>query len=168
MNKVFVIAAREYQAAVRTKAFLIGLLLMPVLMSAGGVIQYIVHKQVDIEEKRFAIVDRTPGKVILSRLEKAAEQRNQTKLIDPKTKKQIRGALIWESIEPSADINQQRLDLSERVQKGEFFGFLEIGPKVCDLAAVTQVLLATAASAAAAADGPPKETSPAEREKTGV
>ncbi len=38
MRKAFVIAAREYRAAVRTKAFLVSLVLMPVMMCGGIVL----------------------------------------------------------------------------------------------------------------------------------
>ena len=41
MRKVIVVAIREYRAAVLTKAFLISLALMPVLMGGSLFIQYV-------------------------------------------------------------------------------------------------------------------------------
>ena len=35
MRKVWVIAAREYKAAVKTKSFIIGIVLLPLMMSGG-------------------------------------------------------------------------------------------------------------------------------------
>ena len=43
MRKVWVIAARDYNAAVRTKAFLIGLLIMPVMMGGSLVMQWLLQ-----------------------------------------------------------------------------------------------------------------------------
>ena len=39
MHKIRVIAAREYSAAVRTKAFIISLLVMPILMGGSILVQ---------------------------------------------------------------------------------------------------------------------------------
>src|SRR5213592_1256981 len=77
MRKVLVIALREYLAAVRSKAFIIGIILMPVLMSAGIIAQVLLHDQVDLTPKRFAIVDRTPGQQFAGLLKDAAKKRNE-------------------------------------------------------------------------------------------
>ena len=42
MRKVFVIAARDYNAAVRSKAFLIGLLVMPLMMGGSLLMQWLL------------------------------------------------------------------------------------------------------------------------------
>src|SRR4029077_6893680 len=77
MRKIFVIAGREYFAAVKTKSFLIGILLMPILMSGGFVAQALLKDQVDPRPKHFAVIDRTPGQPYYPALEQAAKQRNQ-------------------------------------------------------------------------------------------
>ena len=61
MRKVWVIAAREYKAAVKTKSFLIGIILLPIMMGGGFLAQMLFKNQVDLRPKHFAIVDRTPG-----------------------------------------------------------------------------------------------------------
>ena len=43
MRKMLVVAVREYQAAVRTKAFIISIVAMPVMMMGSIVIQGIPH-----------------------------------------------------------------------------------------------------------------------------
>ena len=52
MRKILVIAVREYLASVRTKSFLVSLLLMPLLMGASVVLQIIFKNIEDTGEKR--------------------------------------------------------------------------------------------------------------------
>jgi ABC-type Na+ efflux pump permease subunit len=123
---MLVIANREYQAAVRTKTFLISLVIMPVLMGGSVVLQVLLKDVVDTREKRFAVVDRT-GR-LFGRIAAAAGQYNEKDIFDPQTHKQVKPAFAVERVEPAAAVNEQRLALSERVRQGELFGFLEIGP----------------------------------------
>src|SRR5713101_8365745 len=87
MRKVLVIAAREYLATVRTKGFVISLLLMPLLMSGGYLAQRLVGDQIDVHERRFAIVDRSPGGSLAALLEAKAEERNKTGPVNPQSGK---------------------------------------------------------------------------------
>src|SRR5262245_8175194 len=133
MRKILVIAAREYNAAVRAKSFLISLLLLPILMGGGFVMQRLLKNQVDITEKRFAIIDRTKGAQLYPLLEAAVAERNAKFIVDEKGK-QIEPAFKIENVEPKgttrAEIEQQRFEQSERIRRGEIFGFLEIGSDV--------------------------------------
>src|SRR5258708_4223850 len=89
MRKMFVIAAREYNAAVRTKAFVIGLLLMPLLMG-GSIIMQMLFKDVrDLKPKEFVFVDRTPGQSVRKHLEKEIGNYNE-ELNDAESGKQVR------------------------------------------------------------------------------
>lgn len=137
MHKLLVVAKREYNAAVRTKAFLVSLFVMPILMGGGIGVQYLLKDRVDVREKRVAVVDRTPGQTMLASLEKAAEARKTSEVFDPVSKRQIKPVFSVEGVAPSADdraaIEQQRFDLSERVRSGELFGFFEIGSSVAEL-----------------------------------
>jgi ABC-2 type transport system permease protein len=134
VRKIWVIAVREYQAAVRTKSFLVSLILMPLLLGGTVVVDRISKRLEDTGEKRFAVVDRTPGQVLFGPLDAAARKRNQHDIFDPKTGKQDKPVFLLKRIEPSADTpaakDEQRYALSERVYDNEFFGFLEIGPDV--------------------------------------
>jgi ABC-2 type transport system permease protein len=134
MRKILVIAAREYRVAVRTKAFIISLALIPALMGLSILINVLNQKMQETKEKLYAVVDRTPGQTLFPVLEAAVKVRNETKIFDPDTKKQTRPVFLLNSIPPSAGddeaMKQQRLELSQRVKSGEFYGFLEIGPDV--------------------------------------
>lgn len=135
MRKMLIIAAREYRAAVRTKSFVVSLVIMPLLMCGGAIIQGISKRLEDTGEKRFAIIDRTPGQHLFMALDAAARKRNETDIFDQETGQQNKPLFILERIEPSADspeqMREQRWELSQRVHRGEIFGFLEIG---CDVA----------------------------------
>jgi ABC-2 type transport system permease protein len=135
MHKAFLIAARDYKAAVRTKAFIFSLLLMPLLMGSSIAMQFIFQKQTDTEDKRFAVVDRTPDAKVFADMQAAAGVRNDKLIHDPATGEKVKSRYLLESVTPSewtaAAIDQQRLELSERVRKGEFWGFVEIGPDNC-------------------------------------
>ena len=136
MSKMLTVARREYNAAVRTKAFLISLFLMPLLMGGSILLQLMLGDQVDIQEKRFAVVDRTAGEQLAEVLTTAASTRNTKQIFDPTTGKQVLPIFTLERVPASADtldaIEQQRFELSERVRRGQLFGFLEIGPQVFD------------------------------------
>jgi len=134
MRKTLVIASREYQAAVRTKSFLISLLILPLMMGGSIVLQFLLKDQVDTRDKTFAVIDRTPGQAVRAALAVAAARRNEKEIFDPETGKQVRLRFLLEPVPPPGDnpaaVNEQRLELSERARRGELVGFLEIGPSV--------------------------------------
>ncbi|MEX2118641.1 MAG: ABC transporter permease [Pirellulales bacterium] len=131
MRKMLVIAGREYNAAVRTKSFVISLLILPLLIGGSVLVQYLLKDQVDLEPKRFGVVDRTPGQRLLAAIEAAAGERNSQGIFDPQTKRQTLPPFLIEGIGPSSDTRAardgQRYELSERVRNEELVGFLEIG-----------------------------------------
>jgi ABC-2 type transport system permease protein len=75
MQKILTIARREYQAMVATKAFLIGIAMMPVMMLGGTWIPGLLKGMEKAEDRSIAIVDGT-GQLFDS-LKLVAEQRNQ-------------------------------------------------------------------------------------------
>jgi ABC-2 type transport system permease protein len=133
---MLVVAVREYLAAVRTKAFVIGLVIMPILMGGSIVVQHLLKDFRDIKEKKFVVVDRTPGQKLWPEVEKEVARYNKEDRKDPATDKEIKPSFEVEDEPPSADtpeaIGEQRERLSERVRKGDLFGFLEIGPDVLE------------------------------------
>lgn len=137
MRKMCVVAVREYLAAVRTKAFLITLIIMPVLMSGSILMQWFLRDYRDTKTKQFAIIDRTPGARLYSTVEKIVAAYN-ARTLDPATNKRLLPLFEVEQVVASENtpdaIAEQRLELSERVRKGELFGFLEIGAGVLELA----------------------------------
>jgi len=125
MRKIWVVAAREYMAAVRTKAFIISILAMPVLMGGGIVAQALLKDQVDTTDKRIAVLDRSS--VLTDLLTQAAEVRNAEQIRDPNTGEKKKPAYIIESIEFSEDDpSAQRLALSDRIRENDLHAFVEV------------------------------------------
>jgi ABC-type Na+ efflux pump permease subunit len=58
MKRILQIIKREYLASVKTKGFVIGLVLAPVVMSGSGLAMWLLKGHVDTEDKRVAVVDR--------------------------------------------------------------------------------------------------------------
>jgi ABC-2 type transport system permease protein len=131
LRKIAIIASREYMAAVRTKAFIIGLVSMPVMMFGSAIVQTALRNQVDLSDKKVVIIDRTPDEAVAGILLAAAEQRNKSQIFDPETKKQTSARFVLEVVKPSERkpyaMSQQRLELSDRVRSKDLLGFLEVG-----------------------------------------
>jgi ABC-type Na+ efflux pump permease subunit len=133
MRKLRVIAVREYLAAVRTKTFLIGLLLMPIMMGASGLVQWLLRDVVDTGDKAFIVVDRTPGQQLLQVIQRGLDEYNQTRIFAPGTRQQIKPRFVVKVVEPSSEIKSaiemQHLELSDQVRGGKLRGFLEVSGK---------------------------------------
>ncbi len=136
MRKILVIARREYRAAVRSKSFIITLVLMPVLMTGSIAIQALFKKFDDQKDKTFAVIDRSKGK-LGEDLAEAATKHNTHAIFDRETKKQISSRFIIHVIPPGDDtpeaIAQQRYELSQQVENDQLDGIVEIGRKVFEL-----------------------------------
>ncbi len=133
MRKIFVVARRDYLAAVKTKAFILSVVLMPLMMGGSVLVQFLLKDMVDTKEKHFAVVDRTPGEQFARRLEQALDEPGESErsggstfpdvgVVEPKKP----AFVVLERVSPEDDAKRQRYDLSERVRAGELFGFLEI------------------------------------------
>jgi ABC-2 type transport system permease protein len=129
VRKVLLIALRDYHAAVRTKGFIIGLVLMPVLFGGWIIGLKLMERHRDIRGKRIAVVDRSGA--IAQAIVTGAERRNKEELRDAKTGKQVRPAYYIEVVTPDdQDPDRQRLALSDRVRGGGLAAFVEIGREV--------------------------------------
>ncbi len=137
MYKALIVAMREYSTAVRSKGFIVGVILMPILMSAGFIAQKMTQNIADTTTYAVAILDRTPGGGVASALSAQNEKRNAETVIDKATGKQIKPKFDLQITEPApptdaAAVDQQRLALSEKCRTGELLAFVEIGEKVTD------------------------------------
>jgi ABC-type Na+ efflux pump permease subunit len=137
MRKVIVVSVREYFAAVKSKAFVITLVAMPVFMSLGIVAQAIFEDKVDIATKKLAVIDDTG--VLYGELERAAEERNsrdvfeKDKETNQPTSKQILPKFVLERVDASGrDRDELLLELSRRVRDGKLFAFAEIQADALD------------------------------------
>lgn len=129
MYKMIKIAVREYNTTVRTKGFIIGLALAPVLFSGSLIAMLIMEDKVDTTDKRIVVVDHSG--VVAPILEEAARKRNETELHDTETNEKIKPAYLIERVEPDhEEPDLQRLSLSDRVRNKSITAFVVIGSSV--------------------------------------
>ncbi len=128
MDKILTLFKREYRAAVRTKSFLISLLLVPIMMGGGFLSVIIMENKQDTVDKNFVVIDHSG--LMTEPLKKALNLRNQKEILDPETGEQVLSAYHVEFVDPSADQMVQQQELSERIKSAELHAFIEIGPDI--------------------------------------
>jgi ABC-2 type transport system permease protein len=126
MNRMVLVAKRDYLAAVRSKPFLFGLIMAPILGSSGFLVIGLTKAKPDLQPRRIAIVDHT-GRAAPAIIE-AARAKNGKEMFDRKTGRQLAPGYELETVAPDdRDPSAQRLKLSDRVRSRELFAFIEIG-----------------------------------------
>lgn len=126
MNRTLLVAKRDFLASVRSKPFLFGLIMAPILGSSGFIAIGLTKAKPDLTVRRIAIVDRT-GLAAAPIMEAAAEKNGQ-ELFDKKSGRQLAPRYEFEAVAPDdSDPTGQRLKLSNRVRGRELFAFLDIG-----------------------------------------
>jgi len=128
MHKVFTIARRDYLATVRTKAFVFGLVVAPILFGGGSIGMSFLRGKPDLTDRRIAVIDHTG--VVAGALVSAVHEKNERELFDKKTHRQIEPRYVFEVIAPAADPASganQLLALSDRARSRQLAAFLEIG-----------------------------------------
>jgi ABC-2 type transport system permease protein len=124
MSKFLVIAAREYRTNVRTKAFLISLVLVPVLIGLSAAAPVFLKGRVDVEDKTIVVADGT-GRA-LAALTAAAAARNEREVLDPKTGKKVEPRY---TVVPAAAVrldDDARVALSNDLRQRRIHAFAEI------------------------------------------
>ncbi len=129
MRKIFILTKREFITSVRTKSFVIGLIVAPILMGGGFFVVKIFEDKIDVVDKTFAVIDHSG--IVAEPLVEIVSERNKNELMDPESGEKIRPAYHLEIVTPDGiDATQQKLDLSDRVRNRELHAFLEIGPEI--------------------------------------
>src|SRR6187402_1466889 len=129
-NKALIVAVSEFTTLVQSKAFLIGLLMMPIFMGIAFGVQKFTRNATDVKDRAFVVVDRTG--VLYAPLKAASEERNQAV--------KAGGTQVAPLFLPSdttfdeAD-DQARAALSDRVKRDEIYAFVEIPKDALDPAA---------------------------------
>ncbi len=129
MRRVLRLIAREYKMTVRTKGFVLGLVVMPIVMSGSLIAIGLIGDRTDTTDRKVAIIDRTG--VVADKLIELAEERNKRMVYDTTTGKKVRPVYLFEIVPPDMENpSAQRLDLSDLVRRGRYYAFIEIGPSV--------------------------------------
>jgi ABC-2 type transport system permease protein len=132
MDKMLTVASSEFGTLVRSKAFLLTLILMPVIMGVSVLLVRTTKDTADTNDRRFAYVDRSgiAGPVI----EAAAAARNETAAAAALARFQPLAV-------PSTGTTDERLriELSDRVRERELFAFVEIPADIVNPASTAQI-----------------------------
>jgi ABC-2 type transport system permease protein len=126
LRRILLIARRDYLAVVRTKAFIIGLVVFPILFGGGSVGAALLQNR-GASVRRVAILDRTG--ISAARIIQAAKDKSEHDPISRKMGFQVAPRFEFETVVPDgAHLAEQRLELSDRLRRGELTAFLEIPP----------------------------------------
>ena len=129
MRRALLIAKRDYLASVRTRAFVIGLIVAPMLFGGGFLGVALMRTKPDLRTRRIAILDHSGATAAY--IIQAAGEKSERGALDRTSGRQIAPRYQLESVAAGSDgTDQLRLALSDRVRRGELDAFLEIGPGV--------------------------------------
>ena len=129
MYKVLRLALREYYAAVRTKGFIIGLIMLPVFMSGSIIAMALLKDHVDIRERHIVVVDESGQ--FSEMLIEAASIRNTQHIFDAEDSSQVKPIYSIEFADvDTANITVQLGALSDRVREGQIHAILHIGSSI--------------------------------------
>jgi ABC-2 type transport system permease protein len=126
MSRILTIAQSEFLTLVKTKAFIFGLLLMPVLMAGFFFFMSYAQQHIDVERRPFAVIDHTG--LLFAPLRAAADQRNAPLVSgDTRTGPEFVPSEIALGGRSMDDV---KVELSEQVRRDELFAFVEIPAEV--------------------------------------
>ncbi|HET7697275.1 MAG TPA: ABC transporter permease [Vicinamibacterales bacterium] len=128
--KTLIVALSEFTTLTRSKAFLVGILLMPVFMAIALGVQKFTRNATDIRDRRFVIIDRTG--VLYPAVAAAAEEWNRGAAAT--------GVQTAPRFLPAPEMfgeqdEHARAALSDRVRKDDIYAFVEIPADALDPAA---------------------------------
>ena len=122
MSRILTVAQMEFLTLVRTKAFIIGILMMPVLIGISVAFQVYAARHTDTETRRFAVLDHT-GR-LYDTLASAAGTLNAAA---GEGEAQTGPHFVAERVDLSAEgADAAKLALSDRVREKDLFAFVEI------------------------------------------
>jgi ABC-2 type transport system permease protein len=134
MNKTLIVAQSEFGTLVRTKAFIIGLLLMPVFIIASIALMKATKDSGDVLDRKFAYID--PAGVVGPALKAAAEERIAAAAREGHS---VARFIAVEANSEGRSVEELRLELSDRVRRKELFAFIEIPADVLDPSATGRI-----------------------------
>jgi ABC-2 type transport system permease protein len=125
LTRTLLIAKRDYLQTIRSKAYLVGLIIFPLLFG-GGFLAVSLANRGSAKDLRVAVVDHTG--VSAAAVIQAAEESNRKARSGSSFGSQGVPRFSFEEVKPEADHTAQLLSLSDRIRSGELFLFLDIAP----------------------------------------
>jgi ABC-2 type transport system permease protein len=126
MSRVLTIAKSEFLTLIRGKAFLVGIVLMPVLFGTFVLFMKYAEHHVDLQDRSFAVIDHTG--VLYEPLAAAAAAFNAASFA---SHVQTGPRYLPTHVVPDGrDPDDVKVELSARVRRKELFAFVEIPASV--------------------------------------
>jgi ABC-2 type transport system permease protein len=122
MKKIFVVAKSEFLTSVKSKGFIIGVMLMPIFVAISIGVQSFSNKHADVSDRKFEVIDET-GRLydVIAARAALVNQEIDDKPDPPRAK-----MVPVRSGAESRPRNQVRLELSDMIRSGELFAFVEL------------------------------------------
>ena len=140
MRKIFTIALREYIAMVGTKAFVISIVMMPILMLGGLIAMELLQNVGQVRERRISVIDHSGE--FFEALASAATARNEEvdDAIESGDKERVSSDIPGTGLEKyilsevvAADVSDElRFELSQKIRQQELYAFVEIPENVLE------------------------------------
>ncbi len=124
MNKILIVAQSEFATLVRSKAFIIGIILLPVVIGGSILLVRATRDAPDLRERTFAIVDHTG--VLGPALAEAARPTSAPQDERPQDGPPAPKLLPVQVDANGRNIEELRLELSDKVRREELFAFVEL------------------------------------------
>ena len=126
MSRILTVAETEFLSLIRTKAFIIGILLVPVLMVVFITFMNYAEEHVDTTDRKIAVIDETG--VLFEPLQRAAAEHNEEAGVgEDKTGPHF----LLERVDPGSRTKDDvAVDLSGRVKSKDLFAFVELPPDI--------------------------------------
>jgi ABC-2 type transport system permease protein len=133
MSRILVVATTEFLTLVKTKAFIIGILMLPLMLGLSFGFQIFAARHADVEDHGFAVIDQTG--VLYPTIVQAAEEHNKK---SGAGKERTGPYFVPSEVELNGrEVADVKADLSSRVRKKDLFAFIEIPAKVLDVSGTT-------------------------------
>ena len=129
MNRILIVATSEFLSLIRTKGFIIGIMMLPVLVAVSIAFQVFAQKRVDRDGHAFAVIDRT-GELYASVAQAAAEHNEKAGAGAAQTGPHFTPNQVSLG---ERSIDEVKLALSDDVKADRLFAFVEIPADILDI-----------------------------------
>lgn len=119
MNKLLTIIKREYLTRVKSKGFIIGTILGPIIMSSFVLVPFLLGRYSGPDKYSIVLLDQTGDAALFERMDA---------LLKPARSGQPRYELSREEVAAGEEVETRRQELADRLAKKEIDGYLILPP----------------------------------------
>ena len=119
MSKLKTIIKREYLTRVKSKGFVIGTIIGPLVMSSFVLVPFLLGRYSGPDQYRIAVLDQTGDPALTERM---------SALLEPKRSGQSHYEVIREEVKPGEEIEPHRQALADKLARKQLDGYLILPP----------------------------------------